>query len=108
MGAHLGIEKYDSRVGTPRPSQPDMIDAGFGRELAPVEHKSAVLFGIMLAVRRNVSAVVGGAMDFELVEERFSIAENEIDIPLDVAIRELLARGYARISVRIAVPARGV
>ena len=62
----------------------------------------------MFALRGNVSAVMSGAMDFALVEECFSVAENKIDIPRDVAIRKILTRGDTRISVRIAVTARGV
>src|ERR1700731_2526097 len=55
---HFGIQKNDRRVRAPGAAQPDVVDPGFRRQLAMVEDVAAVLLGIVLALRRDVAALL--------------------------------------------------
>ena len=73
-----------------------------------IEDKAGILSGVVLGLRRNKSALMRRAVNFAVVEDGFAVAEDEIDIPGDIAVGKILARGNAVLPVRSAVAAAGI
>src|SRR5580704_6245449 len=91
VSAHFRVEKNNFRVRPPRPAEPDIFGAGRGGQSAVVEYKSAVLGGIVLGLCGEEAFRVRGAVNFTVIEDGLAVAENEIDIALDVAVGKVLA-----------------
>ena len=91
--AHLSVLRKitvaNGRQGRP---QPNVGNAGVCCQLAMVKDVGAVLLCVFLALRREKAAGMRSAADLAMIEERLGVAEDEIDIALDIAVGEVLAR----------------
>src|SRR5580658_2738430 len=93
---HLSVHINDRRVLPPRPPQKDGAShPQIGGELRVVDHKSRILRRIVLRLRRDVPPTVGGRMNLAILKHRLAVAEDEIDVPRNVAIGKVLARWRA-------------
>src|SRR5450759_4292415 len=88
--AHLGIEKHHAGIRPPVTPQPHTGHPGRSRQFAPLEYERAVLPGGAFSLRRNVPDGVRRAPNLAAFEHRPGIAEDEIDVALNVAIHEIL------------------
>src|ERR1700677_2904509 len=106
--AHLGVEKDHLRIRTPWPAKPDILRASRSRQRAVVEDKAAVLRRIVLRLGCEKPFGVRSAVNLAVIKDSFAVAENEIDIALDIAVREVLASRCAGLAVGSAVATAGV
>src|SRR5215472_13785797 len=93
---------------SPRPPEVDLGCSGFRRDAAVVEHVAARLTLVAFALRRDHYLGVRQRVKFATVEEGQRVAEDKVDVALDIAVREVLARraagsllGFTALSVGI-------
>src|SRR4051812_25590032 len=99
LRSHLRVEKNHGGIGAPRPTQPDACLVRFCGQCAAIENENTVLGRIVFPLRRKEATCMFRAMNFAIFKESFAISENEIDIPFDVAMREVFPRRRARFTV---------
>src|SRR5215470_8166382 len=73
--AHFRVQKHHARVPTPRSSEPHVLDAGLGSQLALMEHVRAILRRLALTLRSDVADLVRRAVDLATLEDRVGVAE---------------------------------
>src|SRR5262249_25952331 len=95
VGAHGGVQENDAGVRPPGPAQPDVLDTRFGGQAAALGDVRAFLVGGGLALGGDEADLVGRAVDLAVLEESVGVAEDEVDMAFDIALREVLPAGSA-------------
>jgi len=108
MSAHLCVEKNNFGMGTPGSSEPDVRNARRSGQSAVVEDKAAVLAGIVLGLGGEKAFCVRRAVNFTMIKDGFAVAEDEVDVALDVAVGKVLPGGDAGLAIGSAVATAGV
>src|ERR1700722_14841513 len=96
---HLGVEKNNSSVGTPRAAEPDARSARCRGQRAVVEDKAAIFGGIVFGLGGEKSFGVGSAVNLAVVKNGFAVPENEVDVALNVAVSKVLAGGGGGLAI---------
>jgi hypothetical protein len=90
-GLEVGIEEYHGCVRPPRTTEKNLPGVTISRDLAVIKNETAFLISVVPALRRQHNGFVWYRMNFTALEVSFTIAEYEVNVALNVTVREILA-----------------
>src|SRR5580700_2449917 len=89
--SYLRVEVDHCGIRPPRPAEIHTSCYVWVRsQCALVEHEAGVLFWIMLSLGGNKTLTMRCAMNLAAIKDSLPISEDEVDIPCDQAVREIL------------------
>ena len=104
--SYLRIEVDHCGIGPPRPAKIHALRyVWVGSQCALVEDKARIFFRITLPLRSNKTFLMRCAVNLAAIENSFPVSEDEVNVPCDQAVREILPGRNAGLAVGSAVAA---
>src|SRR5262249_25318662 len=98
----FAVQKYHGRVTPPGTAKKNYAHARIGRHTTLIEDISAHLLRIFLTLSGEHYFTVGNCVNHAAIECHPRISEDEIDVALDIAVREVLSRRHTWAGLRLA------